>query len=342
MSTWSTSWEATPSGTQSPTFGDDHIRDVKLEVRYRFDQEHVILGTASTGESIHRAGSARVYFQTLEPTLRPDGVTSIDSSDSGRIWIDSNDSNRLYVYNGDAAAFEEVSVGLVDYTGNLSITGYLTVGGDAFITGTISTGGEDNPDTVDGGLCLYSDANSSTDYLITLKDSHVAHGITGYGADTDTFGVICQGDYPDGGLEVRGYGEDKNGLLLSGVCTVEDTNQGLGTSEAPVIINGAVKWGVAQTSVANGSSVLAVKNNGDTVFIIAGDGDVYMDGILHTYDDEDDYGLVKAVNNMGREMEFTHRLEELGIIKGGKISLKRLLWLQLGTLCKLINERDEG
>lgn len=126
MASWTVSWEATPAGADSPALGDDHIRDVKLEVRSRLDQEHMILNTASSGESIHRAGSARVYFQAGEPTLRADGVTSLDSNDDGRLWVDSNNDNTLTVYDGSAAAFEAVTV---NPPGDMSIGGDLTVSG---------------------------------------------------------------------------------------------------------------------------------------------------------------------------------------------------------------------
>ena len=101
--TWNQAFEDTPADTDNPGAGDDRIREAKSEVRQRADQEHVWLGTASTAETVHREGSARAYYQSSAPTLRPDASTALGASDDGRIWVDS-DTNDSYVWNGTAFA----------------------------------------------------------------------------------------------------------------------------------------------------------------------------------------------------------------------------------------------
>jgi hypothetical protein len=102
--TWNTAFELTPSDTDNPGEGDDRLREGKSETRKRADQEHAWLGTASTGETVHREGSARAYYQTTAPTLRPDALTALGASDDGRIWVDSNAGNDLNTWTGSAWA----------------------------------------------------------------------------------------------------------------------------------------------------------------------------------------------------------------------------------------------
>jgi len=99
--TWNTAFEAYPASSSSPGNGDDALRETRSETRQRMDQEHVWLDTASAGATIHREGSARSYYQPTAPTLRPDGLTALDTNDDGRIWVDS-DTNLMYVWTGAA------------------------------------------------------------------------------------------------------------------------------------------------------------------------------------------------------------------------------------------------
>ena len=171
MATWDLAYEAIPAGTDSPTAGDDNMRDMKLEGRQRLDQEHVWLNTASTGETIHREGSARVYFDNTEPTLRPDGVTSLDVNDDGRIWIDKDNDNLLKVWDGTALAFEDVTV---------SPPGDMTVGGDLGVSGDINvTNSVDITDalTVDGALTFNNDVTSGSQSIAALASWTPTKGV---------------------------------------------------------------------------------------------------------------------------------------------------------------------
>lgn len=338
MASWTSLWEATPAGTETPSLGDNHIRDLKLEVRSRLDQEHVILDTSSTGESIHRAGSARTYFQDAEPTLRPDGITSINSSDSGRLWVDSNDSNHLYVYDGTAGAFEEVSVGGGIVADDLDVGGDLTVGGGVEVTGTLTTGDESAPDVATGGLCI--NTNNSVGNGLTLKaESNFSHAMISK-AEDDTYVLFRQAEFGEGGIGIHGFSSDRDGVIIKGAVSVEATGTGSGAHGA-VMIDCAVRDGTSYTGIDEDSNILVVQNNEDTVFIIKGDGDVYIDGTVDAFDEEDDYSLVKAINHFEVESPFKRKARELNIVHGTKISLRRLMWLQLGTLSKLIDDVNQ-
>lgn len=342
MSTWNAAYMLLPLGSASPTGGDDAIRDVKSEVSQRMNQEHVWLNTASTGATVHRAGSGMAYLQAAEPTLRPDGVTALDSSDNGRLWIDSNDDNALYVWN----ATEFQTVGLTGNVTDLTVTNDASVGNDLdvtndlFVTGKISTGGETAPDVDDGGICLNQGAADNN--ILTFKSSDIAHGMTDI-EETDTYGAVSKRVSATGGLLIRGYGESTSGLEFAGAATNSDTTTS-SSAVAPVMVYGSRRSGTTIVgSMSSNDNVFVVRGGypgaSGALFIVKGDGDIYYDGADQgSYDDEDDFGLVEAANRFRTDTSLhRERLEELGIVKNGFHSVRKMNMLQLGTLTMLIN-----
>ena len=122
--TWSTYYATQPSGSDSPTLGDNSIREVKQAVRERFEKEHTMdLSSGSlAGDGMHVSGSAQIYYTSAAPTVRPDGVTAFAARDAGRVWVDSDAGNLPKVYDG--AAFSSFLRELV----RISIQGTLAAG----------------------------------------------------------------------------------------------------------------------------------------------------------------------------------------------------------------------
>jgi len=58
-------------------------------------------GGSVAGDFVHKEGSARGYYASGAPSVRPDGSTTLGTSDDGRLWVDS-DTNELYVWSGTA------------------------------------------------------------------------------------------------------------------------------------------------------------------------------------------------------------------------------------------------
>ena len=87
MSVWNSNFEATPAGSETPSLGDNRIREVKEAVRERVIKEHVmnLSSGAASEDGYHRAGSSKIYIQEAEPTTRPDGV-ALSAADDGRMW----------------------------------------------------------------------------------------------------------------------------------------------------------------------------------------------------------------------------------------------------------------
>lgn len=96
---WNNVFEDEPAGGDSPSYGDDEIRNLKEAVRERFEKEHKMDLTSGTaaGDGAHKQGSTKVYIQATTPTLRPDGITPLSVNDNGRFWIHST-TYRVKVY----------------------------------------------------------------------------------------------------------------------------------------------------------------------------------------------------------------------------------------------------
>lgn len=126
---WNTPYEDAPGGDDSPSHGDDAIREAKEAVRERFEKEHSMNLASGTvaADGWHKNGSVKVYYMATEPTLRPDEATALNENDNGRLWIRSTDYRiSFYVHptwvrattsNGLDNTFTSVNV----FTGNLRI-----------------------------------------------------------------------------------------------------------------------------------------------------------------------------------------------------------------------------
>ena len=119
MATWDANFEASPDGDDNPGQGDDKIREFKLEVRKRIGNEHGdyvnTAGGADGSQSadwVHKKGSARAYYQSDAPTLRPDGQTSIGTNDAGRVWVSNGSDHLTKVWTG--SAWEACGLGVAD------------------------------------------------------------------------------------------------------------------------------------------------------------------------------------------------------------------------------------
>ena len=98
---WNSNYEDEPAGGDSPSFGDDAIREDKQGVRERFEKEHKmdLLSGVAASDGWHKRGSAISYYQVATPTTRPDGTTALTDDDAGRLWHRTT-TGVLYIYKG--------------------------------------------------------------------------------------------------------------------------------------------------------------------------------------------------------------------------------------------------
>lgn len=82
------------------------MREIKLAMAIRQNKEHVDIGVASAGGE-HEKGSAKTYYQDSYPTLRPDGVTTLNSNDSGRLLVRSG-AGEFWLEVWDGTGFQKI------------------------------------------------------------------------------------------------------------------------------------------------------------------------------------------------------------------------------------------
>jgi hypothetical protein len=134
---WSAAFEADPAVNDPVSEGDDRIREMKENIRYRDEVEHWYGPTGAVGDNgVHRDGSGKCFMGTAFPTILSDGMSDFESGGGpgeadlddpasnsaagdrddvgdGRCFIDidgpdnvadTDDDYTLYIYEGAAGA----------------------------------------------------------------------------------------------------------------------------------------------------------------------------------------------------------------------------------------------
>jgi len=121
--TWDATFEADPAGGASPGYGDDRIRELKENTRYRVNKEHVWMSSSTASDGWHKQGTAVTYYSNTTPTLLPDGSTSLSghARSRGRLWLRPSNWS-LLIYSG--SAFQ----GILRELTRVSLQGTLAIG----------------------------------------------------------------------------------------------------------------------------------------------------------------------------------------------------------------------
>jgi len=189
------------------------------------------------------------------------------------------------------------------------------------------------------GILQIDQADADTN-ILTFESSDIAHALTSW-MPTNTFTAFTKLSATGGGLQVS-VATDGDETIQTALSTrvalrdVADTSTSTGSI-------GVIEFDSYQhdgadnlSAIADDGDIFCVRNNGDTKFIIKGDGDIYYDGADQgTYDTENDIALTGAINNPNSQ-EYG-RLQELGIVDNGFISRKKLDALTVGSIGQLWN-----
>lgn len=182
--TWDANFKSSPAGGDAPDTLDNTIRDTRAAVEERISNEHtnVVTGTGgSVAEDwLHKPGSAKAYYQAAAPTLRPDGVTTLNSADAGRIWVDS-DTNFVYAWDGSAWQPASSPVALLDFGAiTASDTGivksYLSAYTSATSYGKATVSGVATGGTPMRALALFTGTVRIKFTLSTTDGSYTSYG----------------------------------------------------------------------------------------------------------------------------------------------------------------------
>ena len=195
-----------------------------------------------------------------------------DSSRECLILTGTNTNNALEVADGDVEITDNLIVAAGKIFMNEATDANTTIGM------TINQGAAD-------------------DKVLTFKSSDVAHPFTAL-AETDTYGQFGKGGFTTGGLRIRGYSESTY-FALSLLGYQEGT---------PVTVNSIYGWPIIaadayHTDASTGSQAAPADSNlfgvvsagAQVKFIVDSEGDIHYDGSASAYDDEDDIGLLRAV-----------------------------------------------
>ena len=163
---------------------------------------------------------------------------------------------------------------------------------------------------------------ANDDHIMSFGSSDVAHGMTGE-AHTDTFGQFKKIEGAYGGMMVMGYGENEEGLYLTGRAVNTDTTKNT-SADAPLALDARLKSGTGTDEVASNGNLVTISTTDTTRFIFDKEGSGHADIEFTTYDDYNDIELLRGVHGalvpcytkqFGRDMVYNIcQYQEMGLI----------------------------
>lgn len=205
--TWNASFEAQPANTDLASEGDDRIRELKVEVRDRMEEEHCI-GSGGSGcasdTGFHRSGSAKPFYTSTDPTaLSNPAATALGVNDGGRLWIDiqgpdgvlaTADDNTLQFWDSGAAGFRRLALGGMR---NVDITTAAPASGNLFrFNGTNWVGATPAVLTTFNRATLEADEAFANDAGVAVTVIGVPDHVGG--ADTNNYAEVTVPATPSG------------------------------------------------------------------------------------------------------------------------------------------------
>ena len=194
--TWDAVYKEKPPGTQSPTLGDNRMRETRESIQERMTNAHYTVDDSqSTGSSAtdwwHKMGSAKIWYQAAVPTVRvlgsSTGLSTITSDDNGRLWFDSDATTpSLFVWNGTDFTTEIVGPATFVDMAAQTVTGAKTWSGAAIFSSTVAITGA---------------TTFSADLIFDQTDPEIR------GGDTDGVMYISPGVSNILGGSIRMYGD---------------------------------------------------------------------------------------------------------------------------------------
>ena len=354
-----------------------------------------VIGTSATDTTIaigrwsnNASGGTLAFIKDRDGTIG-DATALADGDELGKIWFGAGDGvQNAYTYTLKTAQFSAYSDGA---TGNDGSGDPQTPSGFKWETntgvaaastaevmrldknGALFLGDTANGNIATQGLTI-NQGDNSTDEVIALKATNVAHGRTTYG-ETDTFASFKQRTGDSGGLRITSF-TDADTTTDSLNLTTYRRGQPNDLGTAAVSDYGAVDVFVTCHNGSNSAAVVdddkalfsvtrRTSSGIDAAFIVNSTGELHTDAATglttDVFDKEDDVMLVRAFD-LARDKEsdkktlvksgwdkfahkFEDRLVELGILgkkinEGGMLNLTRLLFLHNGAIFQEFEKRQ--
>lgn len=209
--------------------------------------------------------------------------------------------------------------------------------------GVFSFGGDAAPDADAGGITLNHGANDG--FAFTIKNSDVAHGITGI-AETDTYITIGKNDSSAGGILLQGLSSASIGIQNRSYATTEDTTDTSG-STANFEVRSFLKSGTSVTDHQSTANIFGIRNNATGVLLLKGSGELHITNTtLAALDNKPDIILARntqlAITKKHKHLvskDDFQQLIDLGVLSaGGEFQiLQGVNSVSLGAISQLFN-----
>ena len=134
---WNSAFEATPSGTESLTSGDDRIRELKVAIRETFEVEHGAMDGSDT-RGVHTPGKFGVVYRGTADQISV--YLSSNTPPDGALFYET-DTGKLRRYNSSTGSLETIAAtnhGALDGLDDDDHTQYLLANGTRSLTGVIA------------------------------------------------------------------------------------------------------------------------------------------------------------------------------------------------------------
>jgi hypothetical protein len=182
-------------------------------------------------------------------------------------------------------------------------------------------------DTANSKMTMGITINQGTadDEILAFKSDDVAHGMTTQ-AETDTFGRIKKVSNDYGGLRITGFSETGTtmGAILRGVVTDEETGK-TSSDYGAVLISGATRSSATFGNMSADANIVAIANNGTTVWIVDADGDTWQTGSATLVDIRDKDGDTKVAVEESSDEDYIRMdvggTEALVVTPSGEVQL---------------------
>jgi len=246
--------------------------------------------------------SAANTIAKLTPSSNPGAAAAILKTDASGylqlaglgIGVAAGAANRITMVDGGTIGQAAGPLLTFDDTDNqLSLTGAkMRIG-----TATHNTKMTD-------GLTL--DQGTADDEILTLKSSDVDHGMTTF-TEVDSFATFRKAAATTGGLQVSGFSEATEALVLFGAGVIDDSAKTT-SARAYIELYSAKKSGTSITTPGANANLVAIGEgaNGLMRFLFDVEGSAHADVEWVPFDEHDDVALLGAL-----ETEFARRRDPI-------------------------------
>jgi len=288
-----------------PYLGKAPLTDLFLSdgstIQFGDDQEIKLTHVADTGLKLtDDGGTPTLQLHDANESIASDGSKVIITSGGTAFSLPTSDgsSGQALVTNGSAVlSFAAAGASLSNDANNRVVTGDGSGGlnGEAnlIFDGNILSIADDANGNMTTGLTINQAGADNSAF--TLKSSDIAHGMTTE-VETDSYAQLSKISGTEGGVNIKGFAEGGEALLLSAAATDSDTSD-TSSSRAPIEVRPSKKDGTSIGDFGSSDNLILFFNNNTRRMLLKGSGALHLSNTtLVALDTEDDAMLVRQLD----------------------------------------------